>query len=114
MLADGFQFPAAAGAGRLAVAIHRQPQFPPEPFRQALGGLDASVPAGAIQRHDRNHVQRSDPGMATAMAPQVDGTDRNFRHRQDSPFNPRQGAREGEYGAVMVDVAMPIEKRDVR
>ena len=48
------------------------------------------------------------------MAPQVDGTNRNFRHRQDSPFNPRQGAGEGEYRAVMVDIAMPIEKRDVR
>ncbi len=110
--AQVFQVLALRAAGSFLVKIYRDPQLFSHPASKSLRYLDAFLHAAARDRHKWHHVCGADARVFAPVLVQVDQL-RRLRDRAEGGFFNRRGwAAEGQHGAVVVQVGVPVQQAD--
>ena len=82
-----------------------------DPFPERAGKVDAGIHRGIAERDERDHIDRTDPGVLALVDVHVDlvhgGLDESLQGVTDRPVF----AGHGEDGPVVAGIARPVEQR---
>ena len=110
-LADVAQHPSLRSRRRLSIQVDRQFVVRGEPPAERAGERDALVHGAALERDERDHVDRADARVLTLVAAEIDSFDRH-RGRGERGLGDRVDVPgKGEHAAVVVGVRGRVEQR---
>ena len=97
------------GGRRRAIEVDRQPVSVGDPLRRLAGQCNRLLDTDAAIGDERQHVDRTDPGVHTLVGRDVDQPERHVRHLDRRVAHRHRLADEADHRAVVVFVDVPVK-----